>query len=244
MKTMMPLENQSEEFLDSLMKKRQRADALQDACASNERQNFRQVLECGSPLRFPRRDQLCGSDEPAGAALGVSAAGVSSGFAASLAGCVTAATSSATESMSGFDGAGSVGDGTVSADAAAASVVAATSPVTGVSAAPSFGFFSGFGGLGAGFLAVSNLPSANSITWPWWISQCKSEMTAVCSALGSEAAGRPVPVRRGFRGALAGSARRFGNSRRRNFNHRLRRGFGRRRQRIQQLPARGLRSAR
>ncbi len=46
-------------------------------------------------------------------------------------------------------------------------------------------------GLGAGFLAVSSVPLANSITCPWWMSQCRSAMTAVCSgvAAGSTGAG-------------------------------------------------------
>ena len=39
-------------------------------------------------------------------------------------------------------------------------------------------------GFGSGFLAVSRMPLANSMTWPWWISQCKSAMTAVCSGVG------------------------------------------------------------
>src|ERR1035437_2052621 len=39
-------------------------------------------------------------------------------------------------------------------------------------------------GFSKGFLAVSRLPLANSMTWPWWISQCRSPMTAVCSSVG------------------------------------------------------------
>jgi hypothetical protein len=41
--------------------------------------------------------------------------------------------------------------------------------------------FSGLGGLASGFLAVSKVPLANSMTWPSWISQCKSPAKAVCS---------------------------------------------------------------
>ena len=39
--------------------------------------------------------------------------------------------------------------------------------ITGAVSFSAFSVFSGLGGLGAGFLAVSNVPLANSITWPW-----------------------------------------------------------------------------
>src|SRR6185437_12148193 len=104
-----------------------------------------------------------------GEAAGVSAGGSGAGVSA---GCVAAATSSATESKSGLVGAASEGPDAGSA-AISAVGVAAVSPVaedSAVGAASAAGdavtFFSGFGGLGAGFLAVSNRPSANSITCP------------------------------------------------------------------------------
>ena len=49
---------------------------------------------------------------------------------------------------------------------------------------PAGGFDLG-GGRGTGFLAVSSSPLANSMTWPWWMSQCRSEMMAVASGDGS-----------------------------------------------------------
>src|SRR5690242_14606433 len=100
-------------------------------------------MQSGVALRLPPRykDYACGS---------VGGADVSAGFSsdacrASLAGLVTAATSSATESMSGFDGAGSDGAGTVSAGASPVAV----SPATGAAsllAGAAGTFFSGFGG--------------------------------------------------------------------------------------------------
>ena len=144
--------------------------------------------------------------------------------------------------------AGSAGAGISAASSAATSAGGTTSATDAASpSAAGFstaGFFSGFGGLGAGFFAVSIRPSANSKT---------------CALMN-----QPVQIhddrrlfRRGFgRGGFGGLRRlgrcrcgstfAFGHRRGRdgNFRRRRFRDFGRRRERLDQFPPRAFRRSR
>src|SRR5262245_46647235 len=140
--------------------------------------------------------------------VGGTVAAVTSVDSVGTAGCSAGTSASAPET-----GAGAV---SIVVVATWSGAVAVSVEAAGVCSVAGAGAAAGFGGLGTGFLAVSKTPSANSITWPSWISQCKSLLNAVTSgevSLTGEGAGGVAAVDPGsdvvpsvFSGAGAGAS--------------------------------------
>ena len=87
-------------------------------------------------------------------------------------------------------GAAGAASGALAAGAGSATGASDAGAAGAVVSAGAAGFFGCAGaGFGSGRFAVSMIPFANSITWPWCTSQCRSLLMADCSGVGSDAAG-------------------------------------------------------